>query len=178
MTKDNPFVGRQQSIRLGTLLMTLSIFLPYLVGYRGPESLSGTFMIYAPIWVLQERVGILYGGPSIIALTMFQFWIPYTLIGFQAYRYASGQLSSERRYFQSVVLLMVIAILFVIPMSLMPSGFDGDGAIYSPYIPIPIIPILALVSYRKLRPIRVETPWAEGSTTEDTTSDEESVWNE
>ena len=171
MSKDNPFVGRNESVKLGQLLLTLSLFLPYLVNYRGPESLLGTFMIYAPIWVLQQRLGILYGGPSIMALAMFQFWIPYVLIGFQAYRYASGQLSSERSYLRSVIVLTAIAVLLVLPFSLMPSGSDGDTDFYYPYIPIPLIPILALASYRRLLPKRVETPWVEDS-------EEESVWTD
>jgi hypothetical protein len=175
MSGDNPFVPREQSVRLGKFLFALSFFLPYLVTYP-PEGSSVhwmDWMIYAPIWVLQMRGSIIVGGPTPMALVMFQFWIPYTLIGYQAYRYAKGRLSSVRNYFVSVISLTVISILLALPLSLIPSGFDGEVNLYSPYIPIPILPLLALLSYRLLRPTRVETPWSEE---EKTDTNEESTW--
>ena len=181
MSENNPFIPRAQSVRIGKFLLVLSFFLPYLVLFASENSYSSVdWMIYAPIWVLQQRPGILAGGPTPIALIMFQFWIPYTLIGYQALRYASGQLSSDRSYFRNIVILTVIAILLTLPMSLMPSGSSYDGVTttlyYTPYIPIPIIPILAAMSYRFLKPTRVESPWTEESEKEESVSEEESVW--
>ncbi len=167
MSGDNPFVPRAQSVRIGKFLLTLSFFLPYLILFTSEESYSSIdWMIYAPIWVLQGRGDILAGGPHPFAIIMFQFWLPYTLIGFQALRYARGRLSSERSYFRSIVFLTVFAILIALPLSLMPSGSSIDGPIYTPYIPIPIFPLLAAASYRILRPTRIEAPWSEESDTE------------
>ncbi len=177
MSENNPFVPRVQSVRIGKFLLVISFFLPYLVLFASEDSYSSVdWMIYAPIWVLQQRPGILAGGPTPIALIMFQFWIPYTLIGYQAYRYASGRLSSDRSYFLSILILTAFAILLSLPMSLIPSGSGVDGLIYTPYIPIPIVPILATLSYRLLRPTRVESPWTEEPDKVKSDSEEESVW--
>ena len=177
MSGDNPFVPRVQSVRIGKFLLVLSFFLPYLFLIPSEDSYSWIdWMIYAPIWVLQGQGEILAGGPHPLAILMFQFWLPYTLIGYQALRYASGRLSSERSYFRNIVILTVIAILLALPMSLMPSGSNIDGPIYSLYLPIPIFPILAAVSYRLLRPTRIEAPWTEESGEVESDSKEESVW--
>ena len=181
MSGDNLFVPREEALRVGKFLLALSFFLPYLLMITSEDSLfSVDWMIYAPIWVLQGYSSLLAGGPHPFAILMFQFWLPYTLIGYQAYRYASGRLSSERRYFQSILILTVIAILLVLPISLMPSGSSYDGVTYtyhySPYIPIPIFSILAAASYRLLRPTKVEVPWTDESESVDSTLDEESIW--
>ncbi|MHA1135083.1 MAG: hypothetical protein ACTSSE_01200 [Candidatus Thorarchaeota archaeon] len=177
MSGDNPFVPRAQSVRIGKFLLALSFFLPYLILFTSEDSYTAVdWMIYAPIWVLQGQGEILAGGPHPFAIMMFQFWLPYTLIGYQAYRYASGRLSSERSYFRNIVILTAFAILLVLPLSLMPSGSSVDGLIYTPYIPIPIFPLLAILSYRLLRPTRIKAPWTEESEPVDSDSKEESVW--
>ena len=182
MSGDNPFVPREQAVRFGKFLLTLSFFLPYLILIPSQDSEVQwlDWMIYAPIWVLQTRGEILAGGPHPFAIMMFQFWIPYTLIGYQAYRYASGRLSSERSYFRNIIFLTVIAILIALPLSLMPSGGSFDGVTETPYfslyLPIPIFPFIAALSYRVLRPTRVETPWNEESEDADATPGKESVW--
>ncbi|TFG31719.1 hypothetical protein EU528_05525 [Candidatus Thorarchaeota archaeon] len=181
MSENNPFVPRAQSVRIGKFLLVLSFFLPYLIVIPPEDSYSSVdWMIYAPIWVLQARGEILAGGPTPIALIMFQFWLPYTLIGYQAYRYASGRLSSERFYFLSIVILTAIMLLLSLPLSLISSGSSsgpsGTEYFYSLYIPIPIFPILAAVFYRLLRPTRVESPWTEESEKDESVSEEEEVW--
>jgi len=183
MSGDNPFVPREQSVRIGKFLLVLSFFLPYLILFTSEDSyIAVDWMIYAPIWILQGHGAILAGGPHPFAIMMFQFWLPYTLIGYQAYRYAKGRLSSERSYFRSIVILTVVAILLALPLSLIPSGGSYDGvthtSYYTPYIPIPIFPILAILSYRLLRPTRVEAPWTEESEQVESLPDEESVWPE
>ena len=57
-------------------------------------------------------------------------------------------------------------------------SFDGVTytPYYTPYIPIPIFSILAAVSYRLLKPTRVESPWTEESEKVESVSEEESVW--
>ena len=180
MTGDNPFVPREQSVRIGKFLLALSFCLPYLTLLPSDEHAMGwiDWMIYAPIWVLQGRGEILAGGPHPFALLMVQFWFPYTLIGIQAYRYANGRLSSERSYFLNVLILTVFAILIALPLSMIPSGFDGEVNIYSLYIPVPIISILALMSYNLLRPLKVETPWDQQSEVDETKTKDELVWND
>lgn len=160
MSGAGQFEPREKSITIGKVIFGLSFVLPYLVYYASPETFD-TIMIYAPFWVLQQRGNLVVGGPSPMALIMFQFWIPYVLIGYQARRYADGRCSSERSYILSVMLITTFAILMALPLSFMPSGSLGYGDIYVPYIPIPIIPVLALVSTRALRPIKVEVPWSE-----------------
>ena len=181
MSGGSPFVPRKQSVRLGQFLLVLSFFLPYLFANPGEESFY-TFMMYAPIWVLQLRSGILYGGPSPMALLMFQFWIPYALIGYQAYRYAKGRISSEKSYLLSIILLTVIAIILTLPLSFIPTGSTTIGDIYTAHytiaIPLPIITVLALLSVRLLAPTKVEVPWTEEAEISDTVPDEESVWTD
>jgi fumarate reductase subunit D len=181
MSGDNPFVPREQSVMIGKFLLALSFFLPYLILIPPEDSYSSVdWMIYAPIWVLQGQGTILAGSFHPIALLMFQFWLPYTLIGYQAYRYASGRLSSERSYFLSIVILTAITLLLSLPLSLISSGSSsgpsGTEYFYSLYIPIPIFTILAVASYRLLRPTRVKVPWTEGSEPVDSTLKDESVW--
>lgn len=179
MSGDNPFVPREQSVRIGKFLLVLSFFLPYLVLIPSADSYSWIdWMIYAPIWVLQGQGEILAGGPHPFALLMFQFWLPYILIGYQAYRFAKGRLSGERNYFRNIVILTVVAILLALPLSLTPSGGSYDGVTYTPYIPIPIIPIIAILSYRLLRPNRIETPWSKESEKTKMGSKEESIWTD
>lgn len=179
MSGDNPFVPREQSVRIGKFLLVLSFFLPYLIIITPEDSYSWVdWMIYAPIWILQGQGEILAGGPHPFALMMFQFWLPYTLIGYQAYRYASGRLSSDRRFFQSIIILAAFAILMALPLSLIPSGSIGDELLYTPYIPIPIFPILVMMLYRLLRPTRIDTPWKDGQGKIGSGSNEESVWND
>jgi len=97
-----------------------------------------------------------------MALVMFQFWLPYVLIGYQAYRYANGRFSSERSYLRSVIILTLVAILLMLPMLFIPIGSMADDVpIYSLILPIPIIPVLALLSVRLLRPTKIEVPWSE-----------------
>ena len=59
-----------------------------------------------------------------------------------------------------------------------PSGFDGVDYIYQIMIPIPIIPILAMLSYRLLSPTKIDVPWTEDSETVESIPDEESVWTD
>ncbi len=166
---------REQSIRLGKFLLVLSFFLPYILAYPSHESFI-SFMIYAPNWVLQERSSIIYGGFTPLALIMFQFWLPYTFIGYQAYRYAKGRCSSTRSYLLSIILLTTIAILFVLPLSLTPSGSTDTVDIYTTYLPLPLTSILAILSVRYLAPIRVTSPWVEDTEEKESDSMEESVW--
>ena len=181
MSGGSPFVPRKQSVRLGQFLLVLSFFLPYLFANPGEESFY-TFMMYAPIWVLQLRSGILYGGPSSMGLLMFQFWIPYALIGYQAYRYAKGRLSSEKSYFLSIILLTIVAILLTVPLSLIPTGSTTTGDIHTDFytiaIPLPIITVMTLLSVRLLAPTKVEAPWTEESEEAESESSEESVWTD
>ena len=173
MSGANQFEPRVKSIQIGKIILGLSFVLPYLVYYASPETFD-SIMIYAPFWVLLRRGDIVVGGPTPMALLMFQFWLPYVLIGYQAYRYASGRLSSERSYFLSILLLTAFALLIALPLSLMPSGFMNNEDIYVPYIPIPIMPVLALLSVRLLRPTKIEVPWTEELDTSEPESDTES----
>ena len=162
-------------MRLAKVIFGLSLVLPYIWSYPSSESFY-TFMMYAPFWVLAEQSTYLVGGPTPLALIMFQFWLPYVLIGYQARRYANGRLSSEKSYLLSIVILTIVAILFAITISIRPAGFDNGVDIYQIAIPIPIIPVLALLSYRLLSPTKIEVPWTEESEPVDSTPDEESVW--
>lgn len=181
MSGGSPFVPREKSVRLGKLLLVLSFFLPYLYANPGEESFY-TFMMYAPIWVLQLRSSIVYGGPTPMALIMFQYWIPYALIGYQAYRYAKGRLSSEKSYFLSIILLTIVAILLTVPLSLIPTGSSTIGDVHTDFytiaIPLPIITVMALLSVRLLAPTKVEAPWTEESEEAESESSEESVWTD
>jgi len=174
MAKDNPYIPRVQSVRLGKFLLALSFFLPYMVLYADSDWLD--WMIYAPIWVLEEYRGILYGGFHPFAILSFQVWFPYAFMGYQAYRYASGRLSSDRSYILSIIGLTIFAILLTLPLSLTPSGFVDNDYIYYPYIPLPIFSILALLSHQLLRPTKIETPWTEDAEETESESKEESVW--
>jgi len=175
MAKNNPYLPREQSVWLGKFLLVLSFFLPYMVVlYTGSEYVD--WMIYAPIWGIQGHQGILVGGVALSAIIAFQYWFPYALIGYQAYRYASGRLSGNRFYFLSITGLTILAILLTLPLSIIPSGFADDNYIYNPYIPIPIFSILVLTSYRLLSPIRIETPWTEEIEETISDSEEESDW--
>ncbi len=168
------FEPRAKSVTIAKIILALSFLLPYLFDYRSPETFD-SLMIYAPIWVLQRRGNLVVGGPTPMALVMFQFWLPYVLIGYQAYRYANGRLSSERSYLRSVILLTLVAILLMLPMLFIPIGSMGDDVpIYSLILPIPIIPVLALLSVRLLRPTKIEVPWSEELDTSEQESDTES----
>ncbi|MDH4214611.1 MAG: hypothetical protein OEV85_11875 [Candidatus Thorarchaeota archaeon] len=177
MARDNPYVPKARSVNLGKFILVLSFFLPYIFAYPNHETFM-SFMIYAPNWVLQERSSLIYGGFSPMALIMFQFWLPYTFIGFQAYRYAKGRCSGEKSYLLSVILLTIVAVLLVLPLSLMPSGSTGTEDIYTTYVPLPLISVIAFLSVRRLAPTRVVSPWTKD--TEEIKSDtkEESVWPE
>jgi hypothetical protein len=176
MSRDNPYVPRVQSVKLGKFLLAFSFFLPYMVLYADSDWLD--WMIYAPIWVIQGHQGNLIGAFTPLAVIAFQVWFPYTFMGYQAYRYASGRLSGDRSYLLSIVALTILAILLTLNLSMIPSGFDGDEYTYNLYIPVPIFSILALSSYQLLRPTRVEAPWTEESEQEDATPDQESVWTD
>ncbi len=175
MSGAGQFEPREKSVKIGKLIFGLSFVLPYLIYYASPETFD-SMLIYAPFWVLQRRGNLVVGGPTPMALIMFQFWLPYVLIGYQARKYASGRCSSERSYLLSIILLTAVAILMALPLSMMPSGFMNGEDIYTPYIPIPIISILAVVSIRLLRPTKIEVPWTEESEPVDSIPDEESVW--
>ncbi len=179
MSRADQFEPRVKSIQIGKIIFGLSFVLPYLVYYASPETFDA-IMIYAPFWVFQQRGSLVFGGPTPMALIMFQFWLPYVLIGYQASRYAKGRFSSERSYVLSIIILTAFALLMVIPLSFMPSGFMNDEDIYVPYIPIPIIPILAVLSIRLLRPTRIEVPWTEESEQVESIPDKESesVWKD
>ncbi|MHA1615685.1 MAG: hypothetical protein ACTSYJ_12635 [Candidatus Thorarchaeota archaeon] len=177
MSGADQFEPRVESLRIAKVILSLSLLLPYIWSYPSSESFY-SFMIYAPFWVLAQQGTLLVGGPSPMALIMFQFWLPYVLIGYQATRYANGRCSSESSYLLSIVLLTIVAILFVIPISINPSGFMNGEDIYQIAIPIPIIPILALLSVRQLSPTQIEVPWTEESEPVDAVPDEESVWND
>jgi len=155
------FEPRAKSVTIAKIILALSFLLPYLFDYRSPETFD-MLMIYAPIWVIQRRGNLVVGGPTPMALVMFQFWLPYVLIGYQAYRYANGRFSSERSYLRSVIILTLVAILLMLPMLFIPIGSMADDVpIYSLILPIPIIPVLALLSVRLLRPTKIEVPWSE-----------------
>ncbi len=63
----------------------------------------------------------------------------------------------------------------MLPMLFIPIGSMGDDIpIYSLILPIPIIPILALLSIRLLRPTRIAVPWTEEPESVDSIPDEES----
>lgn len=166
---------RAESVRIGKIIFALSLLLPYIWSYPSSESFY-TFMMYAPFWVLAEQSSILLGGPTLLGLIMFQFWLPYVLIGYQATRYANGKCSSDRSYFLSIIILTIVAIFFIIPYYTYSSGSDGVEYIYNIMIPIPIIPILALLSYRLLSPTKIDVPWTEESEPIESIPDEESVW--
>jgi len=168
---------REKSLRIAKVIFGLSLLLPYIWSYPSSESYY-TFLMYAPFWVLGEQHSILIGGPTPLALIMFQFWLPYVLIGYQATRYANGKCSSGKSYFLSIIILTTVAILFAISISMNPSGFDGGEYTYQIAMPIPIIPILALLSYRLLSPTKIEVPWNEESEPINSTPDEESVWSD
>jgi hypothetical protein len=123
-----------------------------------------------------EQSNILMGGPTPMALLMFQFWIPYTLVGYQAFRYAKGQLSSKKSYFVNIIVLTAIAILLSIPLSFIPTGSTGTEDIYTLGIPLPIMSVLAFLSVGFLSPTRVEAPWTEESETVKSESTEGQVW--
>lgn len=177
MPGDNPYVPREQSVNLGKFILVLSFFLPYIFTYPSSETFV-SFMIYAPIWVLQERSSILYGGFTPIGLLMFQFWLPYTFIGYQAYRYAKGRCSSEKSYLLSVIFLTIVAVLLVLPLSLMPTGSTVTEDIYTTHVPLPLISVIAFLSVRRLAPIRVESPWTKDTQEIESDTKEESVWTE
>ena len=170
------FEPRAKSVTIAKIILALSFLLPYLFDYRSPETFD-SLMIYAPIWVLQRRGNLVVAGLTPMALVMFQFWLPYVLIGYQAYRYANGRFSSERSYLRSVIILTFVAILLMLPMLFNPIGSLEDNVpIYSLILPIPIIPVLALLSVRLLRPTKIEVPWTEESESVESILDEESVW--
>lgn len=177
MAKDNPYMPREESVKLGKFLLVLSFFLPYIFAYPSHETFI-SFMIYAPNWVLQERSSIIYGGFTPMALIMFQFWLPYTLIGYQAYRYAKGRCSSEKSYLLSIILLTIIAIIFILPLSLTPSGSTGGADIYTTYMPLPLTSLLAFLAVRHLAPTKVVSPWTEDTGATESDSKEESVWTD
>ncbi|MGY5871526.1 MAG: hypothetical protein RTV72_04700 [Candidatus Thorarchaeota archaeon] len=166
---------RAKSIQLGKVIFGLSLVLPYIWSYPSSETFY-SLMVYAPFWVFAQQGGIFVGGPTPLALIMFQFWLPYVLIGYQAERYAKGKCSSDKSYLLSVGILTIVAILFVIPLSINPTGFMNGEDVYQICIPIPIVPILALLSYRLLRPTTIEVPWTEESEQVESVHDEESVW--
>lgn len=179
MSAGYQFEPRAKSVTIAKVILALSFLSPYLFDYRSPETFD-SLMIYAPIWVLQRRGNLVVGGLTPMALIMFQFWLPYVLIGYQAYKYANGRCSSERSYLRNILLLTLVAILLMLPMLFIPIGsMDDNVPIYSLILPIPIIPVLALLSVRLLRPNRIEVPWTEESESEqvDSTTEEESVWN-
>jgi hypothetical protein len=171
------FEPRKESLRISKWIFGLSLVLPYIWSYPSSESFY-TFLIYAPFWVLGEQNTVLFGGPTPMALIMFQFWLPYVLIGYQARRYANGKCSSDKSYLLSIVILTIVAIFFTFTMSIRPTGFDNGVDIYQIAIPIPVIPILALLSYRLLSPTKIEVPWTEETEPVAPTPDEESVWTD
>ncbi len=173
MSGVDQFEPRAKSVTIAKVILALSFLLPYLFDYRSPETFD-SLMIYAPIWVLQRRGTLVVGGLTPMALIMFQFWLPYVLIGYQAYRYANGRFSSERSYLRNILLLTLVAILLMLPMLFIPIGSMGDNVpIYSLILPIPIIPVLVLASTRFLRPIKVEVPWSEELDTSEQDPDSE-----
>jgi len=177
MSGSSQLEPRAKSIQIGKVIFGLSLVLPYIWSYPSSESFYG-FMMYAPFWVLAEQSSILVGGPTPLALIMFQFWLPYVLIGYQTTRYANGKCSSDKSYFLSIILLTIAALFFIIPYYTYPSGYNGVDYIYQIMIPIPIIPILALLSYRLLSPTKIDVPWTEASEPVESIPDEESVWTD
>jgi hypothetical protein len=178
MAKDNPYMPREQSVRLGKFLLVLSFFLPYIFAYQNQGTFMSSFLIYAPNWVFMKLSGTMYGGFTPMALIMFQFWLPYTLIGYQAYRYSKGRCSSEKSYLLSIILLTILAILFVLPLSLTPSGSTGGEDIYTTYMPLPLTSLLAFLAVRHLAPTKVVSPWTEDIGATESDSKEESVWTD
>jgi len=178
LTAGYQYEPRANSVIIAKVILGLSFLLPYLLDYRSPETFD-SLMIYAPIWVIQRRGDLVVGGPTPMALIMFQFWLPYVLIGYQAYRYAKGQCSSERSYLLSIALLTIIAILLMLPMLFIPVGsMVDDITVYALILPIPIVPLLALLSIRLLRPTKIDIPWTEQSEPSDSAPADESLWTD
>ena len=177
MSAGRQFEPSAQSLFIAKIILGLSFVLPYLIGYPSSD-LFPEIMIYAPIWVLQLREGLFWGGLTPLALVMFYLWLPYVLMGYQVYRYANGTISSKRNYLLSIILLTVISLFFAISLSLNPTGsMNGEDA-YTIAIPIPIIPLLALLSIRALRSVEIIVPWTEESQHEEPDSTEESIRND
>lgn len=177
MSSTIQYEPREKSVKIAKGLFGLSLLLPYLITYTGPDTFD-TLMVYAPIWIVGRWGKNIAGGPSPMALIMFLYWLPYVLIGYQAYRYAKGRCSSEKSYLLSILLLIILSLFLLSPFYYTPTGYTNGDYVYPLYLPLPIIPVLALLSVRLLRPTKIKVPWTEKSEPVDSTHNEESIWTD
>lgn len=151
-------VKTSRGINSSKAILTLSFVLPYLVDWVSAEDYH-QIAVYAPIWIAFDSESYSYIGPTLMALLMFIYWLPYIYVGYQSYRFAHGEYSSVRRYVAGVAFVTLLAILLTAPLTMVPRASSGDIEYYSTVIPLPIVSILAIVFIPFLRPEAVISPW-------------------
>jgi len=152
-----------RGIAVSKAILGASFFLPYLVDRLDADGF-GQFLIYAPTWLMVQSEPSSYVGPSLMALLMFVYWLPYVYVGYQSYRFAHGRYPSVGRYVIGVVFVTFLAISFTVPLMMIPRASRDGTDFYSTMIPLPLVSVLALVFVPLLRPVVLKSPW-DGSET-------------
>ncbi len=152
------FEGTLRGSTISKAILGLSFVLPYLIDWLNRSSYPH-LMIYAPTWLLLESEWESFIGPTPMALLMFAYWLPYTYVGFQSYRFSKGKYSSVNRYVVGVVFVTSLAILLTIPLMISPSVWEDGRVFHSTVIPLPLVSILALLLIPVLRPVLLLSPW-------------------
>lgn len=145
---------------LSSSMLILSFLVPFMIVVSMSEHFP-YWLLYAPVWILGVQEDIWYGGPTPMPMLLFFFWLPYVYVGWEFKRLAEGRLESWFDFSLRTLIASVLAVVFVIPNSFVQSGSGPEGPVYSQYIPLPILPVLALIIGWKFKPETGGEPWEE-----------------
>ncbi|MBS3796109.1 MAG: hypothetical protein KGY80_14480, partial [Candidatus Thorarchaeota archaeon] len=141
-------------------MLILSFLAPFMLAVSTSEHFA-FWLLYAPVWIVGIQEGTLYAGPTPMPLLLFLFWIPYVYVGYEFKRLTEGRLESWFDFALRVLIATAIVVVFSIQASFVQTGGGVEGPMDTRYIPLPVLPVLALIMGWKFKPDRGEGPWRE-----------------